>query len=289
MEHARVVFVRYLNTRPLVEGLEAVSGVEMVAAAPSHIAGMVRAGQADIGLASIVDAVGCGDEGEPLAVLPVGMIGSDGATLTVRLYSAVPLDEIEQLHADTESHTSVALCQVVLDRVYGRLPKVVAFDARERVSVSGPVEWPSAMLLIGDKVVTDSPPAVRYPYQLDLGEAWKELTGLPFVYAAWMCRASEAGSGKIAALAAVLDRQLRHNLTRLDWIVEQRAGEHLWPKDMARQYVGELLRYRLGEAEMAAAGRFLREAARLGLVGNREIEWVDWRRVLTGGEEVLVV
>ena len=286
MENAKVACVRYLNTRPLIEGLEAVAGVHLVTAAPSHIAAMVRSGEADLGLASIVDAVGSpGEEGEPLAVLPVGMIGSDGPTMTVRLYAAVPLDEIEQVHADTESHTSVALCRVVLDRLYGISPAVVAFDARERMTRTGPIEWPEAMLLIGDKVVTDSPPAVRYPHQLDLGEAWKALTGLPFVYAAWMCRASEAGSSTIAAAAAVLDRQLRHNLTRLDWIIEQRAREHHWPADLARQYVGELLRYRLGEPEKTAATKFVQEAARLGLVADRAIEWVDWQGVLAKGIE----
>ncbi|MBZ0171290.1 MAG: hypothetical protein K8E66_02825, partial [Phycisphaerales bacterium] len=79
MEHARIAFVRYLNTRPLVEGLGSIRGVELVAAAPSHIAGMVRSGDVDVGLASIVDAVGAG---EPLAVLPVGVIGCDGPTMT---------------------------------------------------------------------------------------------------------------------------------------------------------------------------------------------------------------
>lgn len=279
MEPTRIAYVRYLNTRPLVEGLEKAAGVDLLAAVPSHIADMVRSGEADVGLASIVDAVG---EGEPMAVLPVGMIGCDGPTMTVRLYSAVPPDRIERVHADTESHTSVALCRVVLDRVYERSPAVVAFNARERVSSAGPEEWPEAMLLIGDKVVTDSPPAVRYPYQLDLGEVWKSLTGLPFVYAAWVCRAAEAGTARIATVGAVLDRQLRHNLGRLDWIVESRAGEHHWPADLARRYVGELLRYRLGEREREAAGLFLGEAARLGLVADRRIEWVDWRGVLAG-------
>ena len=51
----------------------------------------------------------------------------------------------------------------------------------------------TARLLIGDKVVTDAPPTDRYPHQMDLGEAWKDLTGLPFVYAMWMCRGPRTG------------------------------------------------------------------------------------------------
>lgn len=277
MAPIRIAFVRYLNTRPLVEGLEKASGIELLPAAPSHIAGMVRAGEADIGLASIVDAVA---GGEPLAVLPVGMIGCDGPTMTVRLYSSVPLDRITHLHADTESHTSVALCQAVLHHRLGRSPEIIDFNARERMAAGGPEEWPEAMLLIGDKVVTDSPPAVRYPHQLDLGEAWHEWTGLPFVYASWMCRAGDAGSPEIAAAAALLDRQLRHNLGRLEWLIRTRAPEHHWPGDLAHRYVGELLRYRLGDREREAVGRFFAEAAALGLVPNTPVRWADWRAPL---------
>jgi chorismate dehydratase len=277
MDPIRIAYVRYLNTRPLVEGLGAAQGVELIPAAPSHIAELVRTERADVGLASIVDAVG---DGEPLAVLPVGMIGCDGPTMTVRLYSSVPLGTIERVHADIESHTSVALCRVLLDRLHDRRPAFVDFDARERMGSGGPEEWPAAMLLIGDKVVTDSPPAVRYPHQLDLGEAWKLLTGLPFVYAAWVCRAKEVGSSRIAAAAALLDRQLRHNLARLDWIIQTRAPEHHWPPDLAREYVGRLLRFQDGPREREAAERFLAEAERLGLVPARRLEWADWRSSL---------
>ena len=34
-----------------------------------------------------------------------------------------------------------------------------------------------------------------------------------------------------------LDRQLRHNLGRLDWLIETRAPEHHWPADLARRYL----------------------------------------------------
>lgn len=275
MEPCRIAYVRYLNTRPLVEGLGVAQGAELTAAAPSHIADLVSSGRADVGLASTIDAALQDD----LAILPVGMIGCDGPTMTVRLYSTLPLDRLERVHADTESHTSVALCRILLDRLHDRRPEFVDFDARERMGERGPEEWPPAMLLIGDKVVTDSPPAVRYPHQLDLGEAWKMLTGLPFVYAAWVCRSKEADSPRIAAAAALLDRQLRHNLTRLDWIIESRAPEHHWPVDLARTYLGRLLRFRIGPREREAAELFVAEARRLGLAPNAELRWADWKAV----------
>jgi len=272
MEHCTIVAVRYLNTVPLIEGLDELGGmgggVELVLAAPSRIGPMIRWGEADLGLASIIEA---SDFASELMMIPSGMIGCDGATMTVRLFSSVPLEEITEVYADTDSRTSVMLCRVLLNRLFGIAPRIVEFDARERVVVGGGArsgsgpgdEWPPALLLIGDKVVTDSPPAVRYPYQLDLGKAWKELTGLPFVYAMWMCRRDRAERENITTAAMVLDRQRRHNLTRMEWIIREHAPRHRWPIDLARQYLSGLLRFTVGDAEKAAVARFFAEIAAL--------------------------
>lgn len=289
MQPIRVGCVKYLNTLPLIEGLASCLDLSLVTAVPSRLIDLLLSDQIDIGLVSLIDAV---RSPEPLVLLPVGMIGCDGPTLTVRLFSSVPLDRVLQVHADTDSHTSVCLMQVVLHRMFGTHPKIVAFDAREHMavrvaghgtSVHEPLplsesEWPESLLLIGDKVVTDSPPAVRYPHQLDLGEAWKELTGLPFVYATWMCRESRADESGVRLAADLLDRQRRHNATRLDWIVGSRFKERAWPEDLARHYVGSLLRYDVGEKERASVTEFLNGAAELGLVSTTEVRWFDAER-----------
>lgn len=264
MGRVRIACVKYLNTSPLVEGLEKLSGIDLMPAAPSRIAGMVRQGEADIGLASVVDAAG-----GALAMLPAGMIGCDGPTLTVRLFSRVPLGAVREVHADTDSHTSVALCRVLLKRLYGNKVGVEAFEA------GGGGSWPDVVLLIGDKVVTGAPPMDDYPHQLDLGEAWKGLTGLPFVYAVWMCRAERAGELGIHRAAALLDRQRRHNRARLDWIVSAQASRHGWRADLAARYLGSLLRYEVGPREREAVGRFFEMAAEDGLVDSSEARWVE--------------
>ncbi|MFI4883505.1 MAG: menaquinone biosynthetic enzyme MqnA/MqnD family protein [Phycisphaerales bacterium JB064] len=263
MDPIRVACVRYLNTAPLVEGLDKLEGLTLLPAVPADIGPMVERGEAELGLASVIDAA---NASVPMAIVPAGMIGCDGPTLTVRLFSSVPMDKVTQVCADADSHTSVALARVLLAELYGVRPQVVPFNAMERVPLgaSGVQQddegWPQTLLLIGDKVVTHSPPAVRYPHQLDLGEAWKQLTGLPFVYASWMCKAelleSEAGRRRIGLAAAMLDRQRRHNATRLDWLVQQWAPKARWPVDLAQRYIGELLRYEIGERERGAVERF---------------------------------
>lgn len=270
MDRVRIGCVSYLNTLPLIEGLELLPEIELIKAVPSRLVSMLETGAADLALVSLIDAA---RSSVPLAILPVGMIGSDGPTLTVRLYSQIPIQEITRVHADTDSHTSVALCRLLLSELYRVDAKVVDYDAREQMPTSPdeprdaetPSPWPEAVLLIGDKVVTGSPPAVRYPHQLDLGEAWKELTGLPFVYAVWMCRASRADERPIRAASALLDRQRRHNQTRIDAIVTRRAPEHRWPVDLARRYIGRCLRFDYDDRAKEAATRFVEMCASTGL------------------------
>jgi len=265
----RIAYVRYLNTAPLVEGLDKLHGLSLTAAAPSHIVGMVTRGEVDLGLVSLIDGAR-----EDLAVVPCGMIGCDGPTLTVSLYSRVPIEQITRVHVDSESHTSGVLCRVVLGE-RGVTPVFVAYNAREKMIGAEPTESPETVLLIGDKVVTDVPSSERYPYQLDLGQAWHESTGLPFVYAAWMCKADRADEPQIIAAAALLARQLRHNRTRIDWIVRERAPRFGWPIGLASEYLGTRLRYEIDDRARAGAELFVRKAAELGVVNRSELRWGD--------------
>jgi len=275
----RLGYVKYLNTLPLVEGLDTLKEAQMIAAVPAKLGPMLAAGSVEIALASLIDFA---RSSVPLTLLPCGMIGCDGKTLTVRLYSTVPPSAIKAVHADTDSHTSVALLRVILARQYAVTPSIIDFDARGRTAISGAGAqtvdrdgWPESVLLIGDKVATDAPPEGRYAYELDLGEAWKTLTGMPFVYAVWMCRREDADRQDVRAMVQLLDRQRRRNTVRLDWLVARCAAERRWPEALARDYVGSLLRYEVTPEARQAAARFLAECAELGIAPALAPVWLS--------------
>ena len=274
----RIAAVQFLNTVSLIEGLGTWNGCELIKAVPSKIAAMLTDNHADVGLASIVDAAKPEND---LALIPAGMIGCDGPTLTVRLFSSVPIDQITRVHADTDSHTSVMLADVLLRELHGIHAEFVEFDARERMSIAQgraiePDEaWPETLLLIGDKVVVDSPPAVRYPHQIDLGEAWHTLTGLPFVYACWMCRRADLGSTMINEAAAMLERVRLRNDQRLDWLVTREAKAHHWPADLARTYLGQLLSFTVDERARQAVELFFDKLRTHNLCNTRPPCWSD--------------
>ncbi len=250
--------VSYLNAKPLIEGLQGRLDPAVRFDVPSRMLGLLESNEVHVALCPVIDYY---RSGSPLAVLPVGGIGCRGATLTVRLFSGVPFESVTRVHVDRDSHTSVALLKVIWSERYGRR---LATVPRGGAAAHPPQVDPEAVLLIGDKVVTDQPPEDRYPYQLDLGQAWHELTSLPFVFAVWMChRDAELGD-----LPRLLASQREHNARRIGQIAERYAAEHGWDPGLARHYLGRLIRYEVGAEELGAIERFAEMAHALGLVSD---------------------
>ncbi|NOG54927.1 MAG: menaquinone biosynthesis protein [Planctomycetes bacterium] len=269
----RIGAVDFLNTLPLIDGLEHLSDIELKRAVPSALIGELLADRVDIALCSLIDYQ---RSPEPLRIVPCGLLGCAGSTMTVRLFSQVPIGRITAVHCDTDSHTSVALLRVLLDEVHGLQPALVHFDARNRrvVETGEVLQWPETMLLIGDKVVSDSAPAVRYPYQADLGAEWFEHTGLPFVFAAWLAKPGNTAADEAGV---ILDRQRRHNNERRDGMMAAHAAHHGWPVDLARIYVHEMITYEWTEAAYLGAMRFFESACRLGVIDAvQPLEGVPW-------------
>lgn len=266
----RIGCVGYLNAKPLIEGLEAGPDPSVRLDVPSKLLGDLVRGEVDIALCPVIDYYRCDT---PLVIVPVGCIACDGPTLTVRLFSRVPIPAITQVHADRDSHTSVALLTVLLEKHHGIRPAVVPFDAHRASNQAPPIAPPQAMLLIGDKVVNDAPSAQTYPHQMDLGESWKQLTGLPFVFAVWMARRDR----ELGDLPGVLDRQRERNAARTDAIADRHAKPHGWSSELARKYLRQVLSYRVGDKHLQAIERFAGYARELGLIEHaRPLDL--WRR-----------
>lgn len=255
----RIGCVGYLNAKPLIEGLEGLADPVVKLDVPSALLADLETGVVDIALCPVIDYY---RSTRPLVTVPVGCIASDGPTQTVRLFSRVPIGSITRVHADIDSHTSVALLRVLFDALHGKSPEFVPFDALHDVTQGKRTPEHEAMLLIGDKVVTNAPSAKTYAYQMDLGEAWKGLTGLPFVFAIWMARRGV----DLGELPQTLDRQRQLNAHNTDAIADRHAASHGWAIDNARNYLGRVLGYAVGPAHLQAIELFAEKASHLGLI-----------------------
>jgi chorismate dehydratase len=175
----RVGTVNYLNTKPLEYGLKKQpirDMIELVEDYPAHLADMLIQNQIDVGLI-------------PVAAIPrlseyhiVGdyCIGTEGEVASVCLFSEVPVTEIKKVYLDYQSRSSVALLKWLMKESWDNNAELV--DARDE-SFRQEIKGTTAGLVIGDRALEQRKIST---FIYDLGLEWKKITGLPFVFAAWV-------------------------------------------------------------------------------------------------------
>lgn len=175
----RVGAVSYLNTKPLLYGIKnhpIFNEIELVEDYPSRIAQALIDGQIDVGLIPVA----------AITKLPmwhiVGdyCIGCNGEVASVCIFSETPIENVKNVLLDYQSRTSVNLARILL-REYWK--KDVVFINAAGEDFRKDIRGNTAGVVIGDRAL-EQRHSSKYIY--DLGEAWKQHTGLPFVFAAWI-------------------------------------------------------------------------------------------------------
>lgn len=174
----RVGAVSYLNTKPLIYGFEhgmMSDEVDLIIDYPSKIASMLLKDEIDVGLVPVAII----PEMKQYFIISDYCIGSVGEVASVCLFSEVPLNKIETILLDYQSRTSVALLKVLI-RNFWKI-KVVFEETSE--NYQSKISGTTAGLVIGDRALQQRKVS---SYIYDLGTEWKNFTGLPFVFAAWI-------------------------------------------------------------------------------------------------------
>lgn len=257
--------VPYLNVQPLIYDLEtAYPQLRLVSAPPRELDRALSDGRIDLGIAPILAAFARPDHG----VLPATAIACDGPVHSVVIASRQPLADLRRVYRDPDSLTSNALAAILSERCWGgRIEWVDLPDP----APNGPEELPEATgaLLIGDRAMRER---ARYGEIVDLGAAWKEWTGLPFVFAAWVGRANLDTGGLTEALVSVHES----NAKRLDEIATAYDGLPDISIEQRARYLRENLTYRIGPRERQAIKRFGEELRRSDLIpSDREVRWIE--------------
>lgn len=263
----RIAAVSFLNTRPLIHGLTADSGVELTRALPSRLAGLLESGQADVALLPVVETF----RGRCGGILTGTGIACRGDVGSVKLFGVTPLEEVRTVLADRGSRTSVALTQVLIKESAGIAPVFKETEPRPG-HLPGKGE---AILVIGDR-------CFKYERELrekghdrvwsrDLGAWWSELTGLPFVFAIWAV-APGFDPVRAAELSEILTSARDRGLEALDELASEAAAEGrlgLGGEATAAAivyYFRHNLLYRLGDEEEHGMRRFHELCLRHGVI-----------------------
>ncbi len=178
MQKIKVGIVNYLNAKPLAYGIKhspIINTIKLVEDYPACIAQQLLNNEIDVGLV-------------PVAVIPKLKqhyiisdygIGCDGEVASVCLFSEVPIEQIKKVLLDYQSLTSVRLVQILL-KEYWKID--VVFEQASK-NFRDEIKDTTSAVVIGDRAFEQRHIS---PYCYDLGLAWKQHTGLPFVFAAWV-------------------------------------------------------------------------------------------------------
>lgn len=239
----RVGAVSYLNTKPLIWGLDA---SQLVLDVPARLAADFYAGQLDVALQPVFATLNAGGG---LLVDDVA-IACHGPVFSVIVASRTSLEESHEIYLDPSSRSSAALLRVLNAEFYGNTLQLIEGECPEN----------APRLIIGD-------PAIRFRQEHgatwhyhDLGELWLKHTGLPFVFAAWTV------SRQAANPKAVAD-YLRSIKAAGQAVRPQIAAQEEDPS-FALKYLTDYIRFDLRKDEKKAIDLFARFAARHGILST---------------------
>ncbi len=256
--------IRFLNTAPLLWGLETEPRLQLFSTVPSACADALAAAQADIGIIPAIELARIPD----LWVLPGVAVAARREVRSILLILRRPPEKVRRLALDRNSRTSAALAQILLKRRYG---------ARFEITDAAPGWRPAAAsadacLLIGDPALQlklSGEAEAAGMQVLDLAADWHEWTGLPFVFALWAVRAAalpETHGSDAQWLAARFLRARREGFAHLEAICRDWARRLALPEEEIRHYLEYNLEHRLELDHLEGLRHFLQLAAEEKLI-----------------------
>ena len=255
--------VPYLNAVPLTWALHKIGFCgSLLFGTPAQLSSWLEDGKIDAGLIPIAEYL----RGVGSGIVAGVALASDGAVRSVLLVSKVPIFQIETIAVDKGSRSSVMLLKLLLAERYGNVP--VLFPTEPNLDAMLSVA--DAALLIGDAALLAQ---VNPHWQVtDLGQEWKELTGLPFVFAAWVLREGCPESD----LANWLIKAKVEGLKNLEAIVAEESQRRNLDRNLVLHYLSECIRYDLTEAHIESIRTFNRLCVKHYLLPTiREIRLIE--------------
>jgi chorismate dehydratase len=266
LRRPRVGHIQFLNCLPIYWGLMrsgALLDVDLYKDTPDRLNAALVAGDLDIGPISLVEYLRNADD---LLLLPDLAVGSDGPVLSVNLVSTRPLDELDgrPVALGSTSRTGVLLAQMLLAERHGAEPDYF----RCPPDLTQMLLEADAGVLIGDvalRALYEAP--ARGLTVTDLGQGWREWTGLPMVFAVWAVRKEFAADhpGLVKGVHEAFLRSRDLCLDALDEVAEAGARWEPFDAQTLASYF-RVLDFSLGERQVAGLREFARRAALRGEV-----------------------
>jgi len=255
--------IGFLNVFPIYYPLE--SGIvphpfSIIPGVPSHLNGLISRGLLDI---SPVSSIEYARHADLYYVVPDLSISSFGEVKSVLLLSRFPVEQLsgKKILVSSQSHTSVGLLKILSKLRFGLEP---VFEPAAFSGLSETPELPDGFLAIGDEALRLKRSGI-FPHVLDLGTAWYDWTGFPFVFAVWVVRkmAVEEKNGHMESAIGALLASKRWGCKNIDHICVEAARAGLLGMEELREYY-RCLRFDLNDMERKGLELFYSYLLRIG-------------------------
>ncbi|MDE0960768.1 MAG: menaquinone biosynthesis protein [Planctomycetota bacterium] len=249
----RIGAIDFLNAAPLCGLLSRDDPRwQIVDSSPSELARALRQGNIDVGLVPQVEACRRTD----YRILEGHCISCLGEVASILLFQKKPWPTLQRVAVDQASNSSVALLQVL--RHLDHLPPLQIIETPSDLSLLQQDPDLDAVLLIGDAALQHRS---RSPLdRIDLGEAWKQRTDLPFVFAVWL-----TSSQLDPSITAELARAAQLGIAQSSRFATHFSKQHpdVLDEGAAQDYLQRCIRYSLGTQEKESIAVFHRLRAEI--------------------------
>lgn len=258
--------IGYLNVLPIYQPLEngTVPGgpFRFVAGPPAELNKRMEQGELDVSSCSCVEYA---TRPNRYYLVPDLAIGSCGPVQSVLLLSRRPVTALDgrEILVSSQTHTSAALLRVLLTQRYRIRVSPRVGDATAELQAG---QRPEAILCIGDEALLLRHHS-DYPVTLDLGEAWRQWTGLPFIFGVWIVRreAWRSRNKRMVRACTALWQGKAAGLANLESICRHASRRTGLSMEAMRSYFHGLV-YDLGEEEQAGLRLFFRHLVAVGRI-----------------------
>ena len=272
----RVGRIPYINCYPVYGAVDrgiVPMAAELVDGVPTALNKLMADGAIDV---SVVSAVEYARDWERYLLLPDLAISCDGPVQSVMLFSTRPAEELggADVLVSKSSMTSVHLLELLFEHVWKARPTFVPGNAEAADLLGASGELPAARLVIGDAALMMRSGAIAHPFPFgyDLGDAWKQWTGLPFVFAVWVAQRS-ADTAKALAVHASLIESRNWGLKHLDVLAHQANATTGVSLAACQEYFAGL-DYGLGYPHLNGLTEFYRRLTLAGKVGPSRLAFL---------------
>ena len=254
LKKIRVGAVSYLNTKPLLYGIrknKISQQIELIEDYPSRIAQLLIDDKIDVGLIPVTAILRL----KEYHIITNYCIGSDGPVASVCIFSEVPIEEVKNIYLDYQSKTSVSLARILLKEYWKK--EVELIETKDE-DFRNQIKGTTAGVVIGDRALEQR---LKSKYVYDLGEAWMNHTGLPFVFATWV-----ANKPLPKEFMNEFDEANAFGLKHLNEVIEQTPSSNF----NLRNYYNNYISYNLDDQKLKGMNLFLKLLSGVGKMANQK-------------------